>query len=114
MQRTPPTSDSDTFQPYAFQPLESADASAAKAGLPISVADDVELEVSLELGRAELTMEELLALREGSVVSLDKDADEPIDILANGRLIARGEVIVIDDKFCVRICEVVNSSHRED
>ena len=46
-------------------------------------------------------------MREGSVVTLDKEAGEPIDILANGRLVARGEVIVVDDKFCVRICEVV-------
>ena len=78
-------------------------------GLPLSVVGDIEVDVTLELGGAELTIEDLLALREGSVVTLDKEAGEPIDILANGRLIARGEVIVVDDKFCVRICEVIGS-----
>jgi flagellar motor switch protein FliN/FliY len=76
-------------------------------GVPLSVIGDLELDVTLELGRAELMIEDLLALREGSVVTLDKEAGEPIDILASGKLIARGEVIVVDDKFCVRICEVI-------
>ena len=54
-----------------------------------------------------MTIEELLQLRAGSVVSLDKAAGEPIDILANGRLVARGEVIVVEGKFGVRLCEVI-------
>jgi flagellar motor switch protein FliN/FliY len=93
--------------PHQFPPLEAS--ASSTVGLPLAVIGDIELEVTLELGRAELTIEDLLALREGSVVTLDKEAGEVIDILANGRLVARGEVIVVDDKFCVRICEVPGS-----
>jgi flagellar motor switch protein FliN/FliY len=85
----------------------SATSSSSTAGVPLSVIGDLELDLTLELGRADLRIEDLLALREGSVVTLDKEAGDPIDILANGKLVARGEVIVIDDKFCVRICEVL-------
>lgn len=88
-------------------PLPIVPESQPVAGVPLSVIGDLELDVTLELGRAELMIEDLLALREGSVVTLDKEAGEPIDILASGKLIARGEVIVVDDKFCVRICEVI-------
>ncbi len=93
--------------PPAFTPLGPPSVSSGEPVLPLSVIGDIELDVTLELGRAELRVEELLALREGSVVTLDKEAGEPIDLLANGKLVARGEVIVVDDKFCVRICEVV-------
>lgn len=93
--------------PPAFSPLGSPLAPSGDPVLPLSVIGDIELDVTLELGRAELKVEDLLALREGSVVTLDKEAGEPIDLLANGKLVARGEVIVVDDKFCVRICEVI-------
>lgn len=103
---TIPAPESKPQPPFEFPPLPTK----VEDG-PISVSletiGDIELDVSLELGQAELTIEELLALREGSVVTLDRAAGDPIDILANGRLIARGEVVVIDNKFCVRICEVV-------
>jgi len=92
--------------PSPFAPLMPT-AAGGEPVLPLSVIGDIELDVTLELGRAELRVEDLLALREGSVVTLDKEAGEPIDLLANGKLVARGEVIVVDDKFCVRICEVV-------
>lgn len=88
-------------------PLSPVPTQQPSSGVPLSVIGDLELELSLELGRAELMIEDLLALREGSVVTLDKEAGDPIDILANGKLVARGEVIVVDDKFCVRICEVL-------
>lgn len=104
----PPTAESAAPK-HPFLPLPAAQSSADRPGLPLSVLGDIELDVTLELGQAELKLEELLALREGSVVTLDKEAGEPIDILANGKLIARGEVIVVDDKFCVRICEVMGA-----
>ena len=103
----PNTSATRNPQPPPFQPLGTVPASPASGGLSAADIGNVELDVTLELGRAELTIAQLLALREGAVVTLDKEAGEPIDILANGKLVARGEVLVIDDKFCVRICEVV-------
>lgn len=93
--------------PAEALPLSPAPVPPRPAASAVPALGDIELDVTLELGRAELTIEDLLALREGSVVTLDKDAGEPIDLLANGKLIARGEVIVVDDKFCVRICEVI-------
>ncbi len=103
---SPPTAEFQAFAPTSHTAPRSP---LGPHGLPLSVVGDIEVDVTLELGGAELTIEDLLALREGSVVTLDKEAGEPIDILANGRLIARGEVIVVDDKFCVRICEVIGS-----
>ena len=105
-----PTNRSRPPQAHAFVALSAGSIPFSTAGLPMSVIGDIELDVTLELGRAELMIEDLLALRAGSVVTLDKEAGEPIDILANGKLVARGEVIVVDDKFCVRICEVVGKA----
>lgn len=68
---------------------------------------DVELEVKIELGRANMYLEEVLKLRRGSVVPLDKLAGDPVDIFVNGRLVARGEVLVLNDNFCVRIAELI-------
>ena len=69
---------------------------------------DVELDLRIELGRTELLIEEVLQLREGTVVPLDKLAGDPVDILVNGRLIARGEVLVLNDNFCVRVAELIS------
>jgi len=93
---------------FPFASFDPTPATGSASGLSLETLGDIELDVTLELGRAEVTIEELLQLREGSVVPLDKAAGDPIDILANGRLVARGEVIVVDDKFGVRICEVIS------
>ena len=76
-------------------------------GLGLNALQDVELDFRIELGRTELLIEEVLQLREGSVVPLNKLAGDPVDILVNGRLVARGEVLVFNDNFCVRIAEIV-------
>lgn len=73
---------------------------------------DVPLDVSVELGRTRLTIQELLALGPGSVVDLDKVAGEPLDILVNDRLVARGEAVVVNDKFGVRITDIVSPQER--
>jgi flagellar motor switch protein FliN/FliY len=73
---------------------------------------DVALEVSVELGRSHMSIGEILALRTGSVIELDKLAGEPVDVSVNGTLIARGEVVVVDEKFGVRITEVVSKARR--
>ena len=74
----------------------------------IELLNDVELTVKIELGRAELTVEEVLRMKEGSVVELDKLAGDPVDVLVNEQLIARGEILVVNDNFCVRINEIVS------
>lgn len=73
---------------------------------------DVPLQVSVELGRTRLTVSEILALRIGSVLELNKMANEPGDVLVNGALIARGEVVVVDEKFGVRIVEILPAAKR--
>jgi flagellar motor switch protein FliN len=71
---------------------------------------DVHLRVTVELGRTRLQLRQVLELQQGSVVELDRLAGDPVDIYVNERLFARGEVIVVDDKFGVRITELVSTS----
>ncbi len=74
---------------------------------------DVELDVKIELGRAQMLIEDVLKLGEGSVVELDKLAGDPVDVLVNERLVARGEVLILNDSFCVRISEIVAGVEEE-
>jgi flagellar motor switch protein FliN/FliY len=73
---------------------------------------DVPLDVSVELGRCRMTIQDLLALGPGAVIELDKIAGEPLDVLINDRLVARGEAVVVNDKFGVRITDIVSPSER--
>jgi flagellar motor switch protein FliN/FliY len=74
----------------------------------IGLLHDVDLDVKIELGRTEMLVEDVLKLSEGSVVELDKLAGDPVDVFVNDRLVARGEVLVLNDNFCVRISEIVS------
>jgi flagellar motor switch protein FliN len=69
---------------------------------------DVNLNVKIELGRTKMLLEDVLKLGEGTVVELDKLAGDPVDIYVNDRPVARGEVLVLNDNFCVRISEILN------
>jgi flagellar motor switch protein FliN/FliY len=73
----------------------------------IDLLRDVELNVKIELGRSRMLVEDVLKLTEGSVVELDKLAGDPVDVFVNDRLVARGEVLVLNDNFCVRVNEIV-------
>jgi flagellar motor switch protein FliN/FliY len=73
---------------------------------------DIPLEVTVELGRTRLELRELLALTSGSVVELGKAAGEPLDVLVNGKLVARGECVMVNDKFGVRLTDIVSRSER--
>jgi len=73
---------------------------------------DLPLDVSVELGRTRMSIQELLALAPGSVIELDKVAGEPLDILINDRLVARGEAVVVNDKFGIRITDIVSPQER--
>ena len=79
----------------------------------VSMLHDVKLGVKIELGRTRMLVEDVLKMDEGSVVELDKLAGDPVDIYANDRLVARGEVLILADNFCVRISEVITQDpHR--
>lgn len=73
---------------------------------------DIPVKMTVELGRTKMTIKELLRLSQGSVVSLEGLAGEPLDILINGYLIAQGEVVVISDKFGIRITDIITPSER--
>jgi flagellar motor switch protein FliN/FliY len=73
---------------------------------------DVPLDLSVELGRTRMTIQDLLGLAPGSVVELDKVAGEALDILVNDRLVARGEAVVVNDKFGIRITDIVSPQER--
>lgn len=90
---------------FSFRDFGGAPASNDKASLELL--QDVDLDLRIELGRTEMYLEDILKLKRGSVVSLDKLAGDPVDIYANGRLIARGEVLVLNDNFCVRVAELL-------
>jgi flagellar motor switch protein FliN/FliY len=97
--------------PVQFMPL-TPEPPAFDQPHGIELLMDVALEVSVELGRSHMSIAEILALRTGSVIELDKLAGEPVDVSVNGTLIARGEVVVVDEKFGVRITEVVSKARR--
>ena len=79
----------------------------------IDLLRDVELNVKIELGRSRMLVEDVLKLAEGSVVELDKLAGDPVDVFVNDRLVARGEVLVLNDNFCVRVNEIVAGAKEE-
>ena len=93
---------------------EAASAATATAppvpGAGLDLLQDVVMELSAELGRTTMTVRELLNLQPGAVVELDRLAGSPADLLVNGRLIARGEVVVVDEDYALKITELVSSS----
>jgi flagellar motor switch protein FliN/FliY len=82
-------------------------------GSSIELLRDVDLNVKIELGRARMLVEDVLKLGEGSVVELDKLAGDPVDVYVNDRLVARGEVLVLNDNFCVRVNEIMAGIREE-
>ena len=98
--------------PPAGMATRSPGRASARGGL--DMLHDVEMEVSAELGRTRMSVRELLSLNPGAIVELDRAAGSPADLLVNGRLIARGEVVVVDENFGIRITEIVSpGSERE-
>ena len=95
----------------AFDPL-TADADQAAADLNLDVILDVPVSLSLEVGRARIPIRNLLQLNQGSVVELERGAGEPLDVYVNGTLIAQGEVVVVNDRFGVRLTDVVSPAER--
>ncbi len=94
----------------AFDPL-TADGSPG-ADLNLDVILDVSVSLSLEVGRTRIPIRNLLQLNQGSVVELERGAGEPLDVFVNGTLIAQGEVVVVNDRFGVRLTDVVSPAER--
>ena len=103
-------SGSVNVQPAQFGSLDSVASVEPKGN--ISLLMDVPMQLTVELGRTKKIIKEILTLGEGSIIELDKLAGEPVDILVNQKLIARGEVVVIDENFGVRVTDIVNPKDR--
>ncbi|RKF19488.1 flagellar motor switch protein FliN [Alginatibacterium sediminis] len=73
---------------------------------------DIPVTISMEVGRSQISIRNLLQLNQGSVVELDRVAGEPLDVLVNGTLIAHGEVVVVNDKFGIRLTDVISQTER--
>ena len=101
-----------TVQPVQFTSLDAGDPKKEGGVNKLELIYDVGLQLTVELGRTEKTLKEILEIGPGSIVGLDKLAGEPLDILVNGKLLARGEVIVIDENYGVRIKGIVNAGER--
>lgn len=95
--------------PHVFQPLVD---NAAGSDSDIDLIMDIPVQLSVELGRTKLTIKNILQLGQGSVVELDGLAGEPMDIFVNGYLIAQGEVVVVDDKYGIRLTDIITPSDR--
>ena len=102
--------ESIAIQPTKLATLGIKQPSTSSSNLDLLL--DVPLRVTVELGRTEMTIREVLALGPGSVVELSKVAGEVVDILVNGKLIAHGEVVVIDDMFGVRVTDIIPPAAR--
>ncbi len=94
---------------FDFQKFGGTAANTESATLELM--RDVQLDMTIELGRTHMQLEELLKLRQGAVVPLDKLAGDPADIYVNGRLVARGEVLVLNDNFCIRVAELIEGEN---
>ena len=94
-----------------FENLED-DAIASDDEINLDVVLDVPVDISMEIGRTKLSIRNLLKLNQGSVIELDRLAGEPMDVLVNGTLIAHGEVVVVNDKFGIRLTDVISPVER--
>ncbi len=122
----------DTVDDWAEAMAEQAETVTAEAAAPAAVFDDLEdtasapsmenanmdvildipVTVSMEIGRTNISIRNLLQLNQGSVVELDRLAGEPMDVLVNGTLVAHGEVVVVNEKFGIRLTDVISPAER--
>lgn len=93
--------------------MGTAAAGSAMDGVRMDLLMDIPVKISVVLGRTRMTIGEILSLEPGTVVELDKQVGEPVEILANGKLILKGEVVVIDENFGIRVTELVGNGNRE-
>jgi flagellar motor switch protein FliN/FliY len=93
-----------------FQPLSKVEPNATRNDIDMIL--DIPVQMTVELGRTKIAIRNLLQLAQGSVVELDGLAGEPMDVLVNGCLIAQGEVVVVNDKFGIRLTDIITPSER--
>ena len=101
------------YAPAEFDDLNRGSGERLQSGeANLDVILDIPVTLSMEIGRTQVSIQELLQLAKGSVVELDRMVGEPLDVLVNGTLVARGEVVVVNDKFGVRLNDVISPADR--
>lgn len=101
-----------TVQPVQFASFEDLDQVQGPQNQNLNILLDIKLQLTVELGRTELPIKKVLELTKGSIVTLNKAAGEPVELYANGKLIAYGEVVVIEDNFGLRITQITDPAKR--
>ncbi len=99
-------------QPVEFPSFDNITPNADSKNIGLLM--DVQMELTVELGRTKKLIKDILGMGEGTIIELDKLAGEPVDILVNHKIIAKGEVVVIDENFGVRITEIISGRRIED
>jgi flagellar motor switch protein FliN/FliY len=111
---TPQTSDagqaSAGAQPASFPPVEKSGGAGAANNLEFIL--DIPMQVTVQVGSARMQIREILQLGQGSVIELEKLAGEPLEVLVNNKLVAKGEVVVVNDKFGIRLTDVISPAQR--
>jgi len=102
----------DQVSPASFQNFSGATSLTGAAGNDINMILDIPVQLTVELGRTRIPIKHILQLAQGSVVELEAMAGEPMDVLVNGYLIAQGEVVVVNDKFGIRLTDIITPSER--
>lgn len=105
--------DETNVKPAEFPDLSDA-AQPPPAGANLSLVKDIQVTLTVELGRTDMIIQDILELTPGKVIELDRLAGEPLDILVNGTLLARGEVVVVDENFGVRLTSIIDPAERAE
>ncbi len=106
------TNDGENYKAAEFDKLQDDNAAPLADEFNLDVILDVPVSLSMEIGRTQVSIRNLLQLNQGSVVELDRLAGEPMDVLVNGTLIAHGEVVVVNEKFGIRLTDVISPAER--
>ena len=106
------SSASSEANPAGFTNLEDSSGGAAGEDVNLDVILDVPVTISMEIGQTKINIRNLLQLNQGSVIELDRMAGEPLDVLVNGTLIAHGEVVVVNEKFGIRLTDIISPAER--
>lgn len=104
-------SKSEEFKQVEAKPLDNS-ANSESGEVKLDVILDIPVTIAMEIGRTKLSIRNLLQLNQGSVVELDRLAGEPMDVLVNGTLVAHGEVVVVNEKFGIRLTDVISPADR--
>lgn len=105
-----PATNADAAESARFQELTAESRPGSDVNMDAIL--DVPVTISMEIGRTQITIRNLLQLNQGSVVELDRLAGEPMDVLVNGTLIAKGEVVVVNEKFGIRLTDIISPADR--